>query len=140
MTCRRVMRFIWNAAQAEWCRKLHKSDMYRQTQPSKSTERIFIGSPVPLQCLIHITRSSQKHLLREVYLRCREAQEEGDYAACFLLCAEICKLLETMQKLSATGELFASINRLYADTVARLEATLSSTCADFEEVQYSKVT
>ena len=69
----------------------------------------------------------------------REAQENGDYAAAFLLCAEGCRLLETLQNLSVTGELFASINRLYADTISRLEAALSSTCADFEASQYCKV-
>lgn len=70
---------------------------------------------------------------------CRDAHEEGDFAGSFLLCAETCRLLESLQKLSATGELFASVNRLYADIVSRLEATLSSTCAEFEEVQYCKV-
>lgn len=76
----------------------------------------------------------------EILLRSRrEAQENGDYAAAFLLCAEGCRLLETLQNLSVTGELFASINRLYADTISRLEAALSSTCADFEALQYCKV-
>lgn len=70
---------------------------------------------------------------------CREAQENGDYAAAFLLCAEGCRILESLQSLSVTGELFASVNRLYADTISRLEAALSSTCADFEATQYSKV-
>ena len=68
----------------------------------------------------------------------RDAQENGEYAACFWLCAECCKHLETLQTLSVTGEIFTSINRLYADTISRLEFALSSTCAEFEAAQYCK--
>lgn len=74
----------------------------------------------------------------ELKLLCREAQENGDFAECFWLCAQCCRSLESVQSLRVTAELLTTINRLYEDTILRMAASLQSICSDFEEAQYCK--
>ena len=128
MCCSRIL--FYNG-----CRAVGKS-LCRETLTNFN-----LYSSRPLWCGLASEQVANSLIASKVILdhACREAQENGNYAAAFLLCAEGCRLLETLQNLSVTGELFASVNRLYADTISRLEAALSSTCADFEATHYCKV-
>ncbi len=71
---------------------------------------------------------------------CRDAQDNGEYARAFFLCAECCKSMEGMSTLKVAQQLNATINQLYEETVSRLEGALQSVCNDFRANQYMKVT
>ena len=77
---------------------------------------------------------------KERHHKRREAQENGEYAAAFWLCARCCKSLEALEGLSVTQELLQRINGMYQDTLHRLEAALAACCADFQAPVYAQVT
>ena len=62
---------------------------------------------------------------------CREAVDSGEYAAAFWLCAQCCKSMEDLQRLKVSQQLNHTINKLYEDTLSRLEGALQVACADF---------
>ena len=70
---------------------------------------------------------------------CRAAQDNGEYARAFWLCAECCKSMEDVASLKVAQQLNATINQLYEETIQRLEAALQSVCNDFHSKQYMKV-
>ena len=70
---------------------------------------------------------------------CRDAQDNGEYAKAFWLCAECCRTMETVASLKVAQQLNATINQLYEDTISRLEGALQAVCNDFRSEQYMKV-
>ena len=70
---------------------------------------------------------------------CREAQDNGEYARAFWLCAECCKSMEDVASLRVAQQLNATINQLYEETIQRLESALQSVCNDFHSKPYLKV-
>lgn len=70
---------------------------------------------------------------------CREAQDNGDYARAFWLCASCCRTMQSVASLKVAQQLNATINHLYEDTISRLEGALQSVCNDFRHEQYTKV-
>ncbi len=69
---------------------------------------------------------------------CREAVDSGEYAAAFWLCAQCCKSMEDLQRLKVSQQLDHTINKLYEDTLSRLEGALQVACADFQAESYQK--
>ena len=69
---------------------------------------------------------------------CREAVDSGEYAAAFWLCAQCCKSMEDLQRLKVSQQLNHTINKLYEDTLSRLEGALQVACADFQAESYQK--
>lgn len=70
---------------------------------------------------------------------CRGAQDNGEYAKAFWLCAECCKSMENVASLKVAQQLNGTINQLYEETIQRLEGALQSVCNDFHANQYVKV-
>ena len=70
---------------------------------------------------------------------CRDAQDNGEYAKAFWLCAECCKSMEDVSSLKVSQQLNSTINHLYEETIQRLEGALQSVCNDFHANQYIKV-
>lgn len=70
---------------------------------------------------------------------CRGAQDNGEYAKAFWLCAECCKSMEDVASLKVAQHLNSTINQLYEETIQRLEGALQSVCNDFHADQYVKV-
>ncbi|KAL4422269.1 hypothetical protein ABPG75_008466 [Micractinium tetrahymenae] len=70
----------------------------------------------------------------------KEAQESGEYAEAFWLCAQCTQSMDELgDGLKVAGELTATINRLYSETTQRLEGALAAVCADFRPSHYTKV-
>ncbi len=69
----------------------------------------------------------------------RSSQENGEFAGCFWLCAQCAKALEPLSALLVTLELTGTVGALYEETVARLESSLQTVCADFQPDPYAKV-
>ena len=79
---------------------------------------------LPLTCLMPLRRSSQ---------------ENGEFAGSFWLCAQCAKALAPLSALLVTPELTGTVSALYEETVARLESSLQTVCADFQPDPYAKV-
>ena len=79
---------------------------------------------LPLTCLVLLRRSSQ---------------ENGEFAGSFWLCAQCAKALAPLSALLVTPELTGTVGALYEETVARLESSLQTVCADFQPDPYAKV-
>ena len=79
---------------------------------------------LPLTCLVLLRRSSQ---------------ENGEFAGSFWLCAQCAKALAPLSALLVTPELTGTVSALYEETVARLESSLQTVCADFQPDPYAKV-
>ncbi|KAK9823710.1 hypothetical protein WJX72_004829 [[Myrmecia] bisecta] len=69
----------------------------------------------------------------------KEAQDNCEYAAAFWLCAQCCKSLEALHELRVVADLNLTVNKLYEDTIHRLESALQAVCADFKPEAYTKV-
>lgn len=69
----------------------------------------------------------------------RSSQENGEFAGSFWLCAQCAKALEPLSALRVTPELTGTVGALYEETVARLESSLQTVCADFQPDPYAKV-
>ncbi len=67
------------------------------------------------------------------------AQEGGDFAGAFWLCAQCVRALAPLAGLRAAEELGATVGALYEEGVARLEAALQAVCADFRAPLYAAV-
>lgn len=79
-------------------------------------------------------------ILRMVcHVPCRAAQETGEFAGSFWLCAQCARALTPLSNLLVTPELTATVSALYEETVARLESSLQTVCADFQPDPYAKV-
>ena len=74
-----------------------------------------------------------------VTLRRRSSQENGEFAGSFWLCAQCAKALAPLSALLVTPELTGTVSALYEETVARLESSLQTVCADFQPGPYAKV-
>lgn len=70
---------------------------------------------------------------------CRSSQENGEFAGSFWLCAQCAKALSPLSALLVTPELTGTVSALYEETVARLESSLQTVCADFQPDPYAKV-
>lgn len=70
---------------------------------------------------------------------CRAAQENGEFAGSFWLCAQCARALAPLSFLLVAPELTATVSALYEETVARLESSLQTVCADFQPDPYAKV-
>ena len=69
----------------------------------------------------------------------RAAQDNGEYARAFWLCAQCCKAMDGMSTLKVAQQLNATVNQLYEQTISRLEGAFASVCNDFRPNQYVKV-
>ena len=69
----------------------------------------------------------------------RSSQENGEFAGSFWLCAQCAKALAPLSALLVTPELTGTVSALYEETVARLESSLQTVCADFQPDPYAKV-
>lgn len=69
---------------------------------------------------------------------CRAAQENGEFAGSFWLCAQCARALAPLSYLLVAPELTATVTALYEETVARLESSLQTVCADFQADPYAK--
>lgn len=69
----------------------------------------------------------------------KDAQDNGEYARAFYLCAECCKAMEGMSTLKVAHQLNATVNQLYEQTISRLEGAFASVCNDFRQNQYMRV-
>lgn len=74
-----------------------------------------------------------------MYFYWRSAQEDADYTTCFWLCAQCCESLENLDDLKAAEELLKSVNKLYEDSLRRMQSALNTICSDFDDSQYCKV-
>ena len=90
----------------------------------KSSQQLKWLIPLPLTCVITLHRSSQ---------------ENGEFAGSFWLCAQCAKALAPLSALLVTPELTGTVSALYEETVARLESSLQTVCADFQPDPYAKV-
>lgn len=69
----------------------------------------------------------------------REAQENGEFAQAFWLCAQCCQSMEALGDLKIAEQLNVTINQLYQETTQRLERALEAVCGDFKSDYYGKV-
>jgi hypothetical protein len=69
----------------------------------------------------------------------RAAQDGGDFAGAFWLCAQCARALAPLAGLRAAAELGATVAGLYEEGVTRLEAALTAVCADFRAPLYAAV-
>ena len=69
----------------------------------------------------------------------REAQETGEFAGAFWLCAQCAQALAPLGALRCAGELSTLVSAAYEETVARLSGALQAACADFHADAYAKV-
>ncbi|KAK9843494.1 hypothetical protein WJX81_005881 [Elliptochloris bilobata] len=75
----------------------------------------------------------------ELHEGLRAAQDGGDFAGAFWLCAQCARALAPLAGLRAAAELGATVGGLYEEGVARLEAALQAVCADFRAPLYASV-
>ncbi len=68
----------------------------------------------------------------------RAAQESGEFAGAFWLCAQCARALAPLDALLVAPELTATVSALYEETLARLESALQTVCADFQPGPYAK--
>ena len=91
-----------------------------------------MNSPQQLMWLVIVSSSA-------VTLRRRSSQENGEFAGSFWLCAQCAKALAPLSALLVAPELTGTVSALYEETVARLESSLQTVCADFQPDPYAKV-
>ena len=70
---------------------------------------------------------------------CRDAQDSGEFAQAFWLCAQSCQWLSELSQLNVAGGMTAHVNQLYEETTRWLEAGLQAVCADFHSDRLQKV-
>ncbi|KAK9817254.1 hypothetical protein WJX72_011915 [[Myrmecia] bisecta] len=106
-----------------------------------------------VQCNIrvaHQTRRKQAYIslldvllklqqANNLHIALKEAQESGEYAQAFWLCAQCCQSMETLQELRVAEQTNITINRLYEETTQRLENALQAVCTEFRPDQFCKV-
>ena len=93
------------------------------------------SKPLCARCLVTVMLAQQQC---KPATACREALDSGEYAAAFWLCAQCCKSMEDLQRLKVSQQLNHTINKLYEDTLSRLEGALQVACADFQAETYQK--
>ena len=110
--------------------------------------KIVASTPAPVEiypCATEKCKASNRiallksHVFTAGGLVCREAQDNGDYARAFWLCAECCNTMASVASLKVAQQLNDTINQLYQDTISRLEGALQAVCNDFRPDQYAKV-
>lgn len=69
----------------------------------------------------------------------RKAQESSDHGAAILLCVECFQGVDSLAGYRVAEELKGTVQRLYVDTLQRLDGALQNVCASFEPQEYSKV-
>ncbi|GFH06969.1 uncharacterized protein HaLaN_01697, partial [Haematococcus lacustris] len=77
--------------------------------------------------------------VRNLQKSLRLAQDSGEYADAILLCVQCFHRVESMQDLKVSGELLSTVQRLYVDTLSKLNTALTAICGAFYPLRYSKV-
>lgn len=69
----------------------------------------------------------------------RKAQESGDYGEAIMLCIECFKGVSTLSDLTVSEELRGTVQRLYVETLTKLDTALTNNCGEFNPVEYSRI-
>lgn len=69
----------------------------------------------------------------------KAAQEEEHYGEAILLCVECFQGVESLGHLEVSQELAGTVQRLYYETLQRLDAALQQVCGEFDAEKYGKV-
>ncbi|GFH20369.1 uncharacterized protein HaLaN_17478, partial [Haematococcus lacustris] len=77
--------------------------------------------------------------VRNLQKSLRLAQDSGEYADAILLCVQCFHRVESMQDLKVSAELLSTVQRLYVDTLSKLNTALTAICGAFYPLRYSKV-
>ena len=72
-------------------------------------------------------------------LHLRTAQENGDFAEAFWLCAQCKESIKSLRQLHVSAQLTQTIQDLHDDTTLRLHTALQVSCTEFRPEPYSKV-
>ncbi|EFJ46296.1 hypothetical protein VOLCADRAFT_93432 [Volvox carteri f. nagariensis] len=76
---------------------------------------------------------------RDLQHSLKKSQELGEYGDAIMTCVQCFQGLESLGQLTVSAELRASVQRLYLDTLRRLDGALTNICAEFDPDKYTKL-
>ncbi|MEW5316011.1 MAG: hypothetical protein WDW38_007404 [Sanguina aurantia] len=76
---------------------------------------------------------------RDLQHSLKRAQERGDYGEAILLCVQCFQGVDSLRELTLSTELRATIQRLYVNTLSKLDGALTNICSEFDPDKYTKV-
>ncbi|GFR44590.1 hypothetical protein Agub_g5868 [Astrephomene gubernaculifera] len=69
----------------------------------------------------------------------KRAQELGEYGDAIMTCVQCFQGVDSLRQLTVSSELRATVQRLYLDTLRRMDAALTNICAEFDPAKYTKI-
>ncbi|GIL58297.1 hypothetical protein Vafri_13375 [Volvox africanus] len=76
---------------------------------------------------------------RDLQHSLKKSQEIGEYGDAIMTCVQCFQGLESLTQLTVSGELRATVQRLYLDTLRRMDTALTNICAEFDPEKYAKL-
>ncbi|KAG2485571.1 hypothetical protein HYH03_015735 [Edaphochlamys debaryana] len=76
---------------------------------------------------------------RDLQNTLKRSQELGEYGDAIMTCVQCFQGVDTLRQLSVSGELRGSVQRLYVDTLRRMDGALTNIVAEFDPDKYTKI-
>eukprot|EP00879_Flechtneria_rotunda_P015646 GHRR01016368.1.p1 GENE.GHRR01016368.1~~GHRR01016368.1.p1 ORF type:complete len:341 (+),score=74.85 GHRR01016368.1:238-1260(+) len=90
-------------------------------------------------CMEVLEAVSKIKRIKDLHMSLRKVHEEGNYGQSIVLCADGFAAVEMLGAYKVAPELQLTVQRLYYDTVQRLDTALLSVCGSFTPEGYSTV-
>ncbi|PNW77589.1 hypothetical protein CHLRE_10g443350v5 [Chlamydomonas reinhardtii] len=69
----------------------------------------------------------------------KKSQELGEYGDAILTCVQCFQGMDSLRQLAVSGDLRASVQRAYVDTLRRMDGALTNICSEFDPDKYTKI-
>ncbi|GLC36679.1 hypothetical protein PLESTB_000129400 [Pleodorina starrii] len=76
---------------------------------------------------------------RDLQHSLKKSQELGEYGDAIMTCVQCFQGLESLRQLTVCSELRVTVQRLYLDTLRRMDGALTNICAEFDPDKYTKI-
>ena len=77
--------------------------------------------------------------VRQVQRSIRAAQDQGEHGEAMVLCVQSFQLVDQLKELQMWQDLRSTVQRLYVETLQKLDGALKAICSDFDPARYSKI-
>ncbi|KAG2448902.1 hypothetical protein HYH02_006250 [Chlamydomonas schloesseri] len=69
----------------------------------------------------------------------KKSQELGEYGDAIMTCVQCFQGVDSLRQLAVSGDLRASVQRAYVDTLRRMDGALANICSEFDPDKYTKI-
>ncbi|KXZ47615.1 hypothetical protein GPECTOR_34g774 [Gonium pectorale] len=76
---------------------------------------------------------------RDLQHSLKKSQELGEYGDAIMTCIQCFQGVDTLRQLTVSSELRATVQRLYVDTLRRMDGALANICSEFDPDKYTKI-